>query len=140
VTGEMISSAMAKATSWRMTMKSKSADMTMDIVCPGKMHTQSKSGGMMMEMIRIDNAMYTKSGSKWMKVPTAANQAPVCGGGLGAGATAHAATFDPNVKMAKGGTQTINGESCTVWEGSTTDAKGAKNTFSVCVGDDHLPR
>jgi hypothetical protein len=136
VTGGMISSAMEKATSWHMTMKSGKADMSMDISCPDKMRMQTKTGAMTVETVRVGNAMYTKMGSKWMKVPSSVQQQPVCG----AGASSRVATMDPTLKMTKKGTESINGESCTVWEGTSKDDKGATHTFNMCVGSDNLPR
>jgi hypothetical protein len=142
VTGASLSSAMAKATSWHLTMKSGSTEMSMDVSCPDKIRTVMKTGAMTAESVRVGDAMYVKAGAKWMKVPASAQQPAVCGGqsGFGGGATPRAATFDPNVKMTKKGADSVNGESCTVWEETSTDAKGVQHTFSICVGGDNLPR
>ena len=142
VTGAEISNAMQKATSYHMNMKSSAMEMDMDVVCPDKMHTQSKTRGMMVEMVRVGDNMYTKSGGKWMKMPTGGKQAAVCGNTAttSGGANSRVPTFDPNVKMTKGGTETVNGETCTDWNGTVTDAKGATHTWTLCVGSDNLPR
>jgi len=143
VTAQGISSAMQKATSWHMTMKSADMEMSTDIVCPDKMHSQSTTKGVTMEMIRVGNDMYTKTGSKWMKVPTAANQAAVCGApgnGFSGGASSRVPTFDPKVTMTKGGTEMVEGESCTDWNETTSDGKGGTMTWTLCVGSDNLPR
>ena len=143
VNGQMISSAMGKATSWHMTMKSGTTDMSMDVVCPDKTRMQTKTGNMTVESVRIGSDMYTKMGAKWMKVPMAANAASVCRGASASasgGAASRVSTFDPNLKITKVGTDTVNGESCTVWEQTWTDAKGAQHKFSICVGSDNLPR
>jgi len=143
MTGAMVSSAMSKATSWHMTMKSGATEMSMDISCPDKMHMQTKSGAQMIETVRVGNDMYTKIGPRWMKVPSSAQQAPVCGGGMSGmnpGAGGRAPTVDPNVTMTKRGSETVNGESCTAYEATSKDDKGATHTFSICVGSDSLPR
>jgi hypothetical protein len=136
--GKAISDAMQKATSWHMNMKSAQADVDMDVVCPDKMHTVSKTGNMSAEMVRIGDQMYTKAGAKWMKMPGGMKQAPVCGGASATnsgGATAKAPTLDPTVKFTKGGTETVNGETCTDY---TWTAGGKSST--MCVGSDNLPR
>jgi len=143
VTGASISSAMAKATSWHMNMKSGPTDVSMDISCPDKMRTVTKSGAMTAESVRIGGAMYMKAGAKWMKVPTSAQQPPVCGGGMSGmspGAGGRVATVDQNVAMTKKGSESVNGESCTVYESTSKDDKGATHTWSICVGSDNLPR
>lgn len=142
VTAVAISSAMQKATSWHMNMKSTGMEMDMDVVCPDKMHTQSKTKGMNTEMIRIGNEMYTKAGAKWMKVPSAAKQAAVCGNTAetSGGANSRVPTLDPKVKLTKGGTEVINGESCTDWNATVPDGKGGTRTSTLCVGSDNLPR
>jgi len=143
VTGTMISSAMEKATSWHTTMKSGTTDMSMDISCPDKMRMQTKSGAQVIETVRVGNDMYTKIGPRWMRVPSSAQQAPVCGGGasgMNPGASGRVATFDPNVTMTKKGSETVNGESCTLYETTSKDDKGVAHTFSICVGSDNLPR
>jgi hypothetical protein len=141
VTGQNISSAMQKATSWRMSTKTADLEMTMDVVCPDKMHSESKTHGMTMEMIRIGDDMYSKMGAKWTRMP-AIKQPPVCGNTAttSGGANSRVPTFDPNIKMTKGATETVNGESCTDWNGSMTDSKGGTRTWTVCIGNDGLPR
>jgi hypothetical protein len=138
LTGAMMSAAMQKATSWHMTMKSKASDMSMDISCPDKMRMQTKAGGQMIETVRVGNDMFTKMGGKWMKVPSTMKQQPVCGST--ADANSRVGTLDPTATYAKKGTDTVNGESCNVWEISSKDDKGAVHTSTVCVGSDNLPR
>lgn len=138
VNGAMISAAMAKATSWHMTMKSATSDMSMDISCPDKMRMQTKAGAQMIETVRVGNDMYTKMGARWMKMPGAAQQQPVCGGA--GGANSRAGSVDPTATMTKKGPDTVNGESCTVWEMSSKDDKGVPHTSTICVGSDNLPR
>jgi hypothetical protein len=155
LTAQAMSAAMQKATSWRMTMKSGAMEMSMDVQCPDKSHTATKTGAMAMEMVRIGPDMYTKTGAKWMKMPTSGAAPPVCGaamGGVGAGGGGGASgggggnggsgkmpSLDVNVKLTKGGTETVNGETCTDWTATVTDAKG-QHTTTMCVGDDKLPR
>jgi hypothetical protein len=135
VNGAAIAAAMQKATSWKMTMKSGTGETTMEIVCPDKMRTQSKTGAMTVEMVRVGQNMYSKMGSKWMKVPATGQPATVCGA-----TGSQMPAMDANTKMTKGGTQMVNGESCTEWTTTTTDAKGASVSSTMCIGNDNLPR
>lgn len=133
--GAAIASAMQKATSWKMTMKSGNGETTMEVVCPDKMRTQTKTGAMTMEMVRVGQDMYSKAGKRWMKVPATGQPATVCAAG-----GSQMPAVDANTKMTKGGTQTVNGESCTEWTTTTTDAKGAQASSTMCIGSDNLPR
>ena len=135
--GKAISDAMQKATAWHMNMKSAQAEVDMDVVCPDKSRTTSKTGAMTAEMVRIGDNMYTKAGAKWMKMPGGMKQPPVCGATAttSGGANSNAPTLDPTVKLTKGGTQTINGETCTEY---TWTAAGKSS--SMCIGSDNLPR
>ena len=135
--GKAIGDAMQKATAWHMNMKSATAEMDMDVVCPDKSHMTSKAGGREVEMIRLGDDSYTRMGSKWMKMP-GMKQPPVCGGATAppeSAAAAKAPALDPNIKLTKGGTETVNGETCNDYNW-TANGK----TSTVCIGNDHLPR
>jgi len=134
-TAAAMGAAMQKATSWKMTMKSGATETAMEIVCPDKMRMTTKTGAMTVDMIRIGNDMYSKAGPKWMKMP-ATGQPPVCG----AGGSTQMPKMDANVAMTKGGTQTVNGETCTEWTTTVTGAKGQQVSSTMCVGNDNLPR
>ncbi|MDP9268630.1 MAG: DUF4412 domain-containing protein [Acidobacteriota bacterium] len=138
VNGASISSAMQKATSWHVTMKGPNVDMTMDVVCPDKMRTVSKTGSRSAETVRVGPAMYMKAGGKWMKVPATGQPASVCGNTAAPGSKMP--TVDPNVTMTKGGTETVNGESCTDWTTTASDGKGGQTSSTMCIGSDNLPR
>jgi hypothetical protein len=135
--GAAIASAMQKATSWKMTMKSGTGETVMEVVCPDKMRTTTKTGAMTAEMIRVGNDMYSKAGSRWMKIPATGQPASVCGGAAGA---SQMPKLDANVKMTKGGTQTVNGETCTEWTTTVKGADGKETSSTMCVGSDNLPR
>ena len=122
--------AMAKATSWHMTTKGPGVESDVDIVCPDKMKTVSKVGGMTVESMMIGKDMYTKAGKSWMKM---ANPSPTAF--CGAGSAQAKATPAASVKTTKGATITVNGESCTEW----TMGEGATAT-TMCIGSDNLPR
>ncbi len=122
--------AMAKATSWHMATKGPGVDSEMDIVCPDKMKTVTKTGGMTMESMMIGKDMYTKMGKNWMKMANPSATA-FCGAGSSMDKAAPAAS----AKTTKGATITVNGESCTEW----TMGEGASAT-TICVGNDNLPR
>ncbi len=123
--------AMAKATSWHVTSKSAEIEAEVDIVCPDKVRTVSKTGNMTVESIMIGNDTYTKVGKSWVKA-TAPVDSPVCG----AGSSYAASTPSPFAKVTKGGTATVNGESCQEW---TITLEGSPPT-TMCVGSDNLPR
>ena len=135
--GAAIASAMQKATSWKMTTKAGGSETMMEIVCPDKMRTTTKTGAMTVEMIRIGNDMYSKAGPKWMKMPATGQPASVCGGAAGA---TQMPKMDANVKMTKGGTQTVNDETCTEWTTTVKGADGKETSSTMCVGSDNLPR
>ena len=137
VNGAAISSAMQKATSWHMTMKGPAVDMSMDVVCPDKVRTVTKTGKMTAETVRVGPAMYMKAGAKWMKMPATGQPATVCGN---TAADSKSPTVDPNAKMTKGGTQTVNGETCTDWTTTVSDGKGGQTSSTMCIGSDNLPR
>lgn len=136
--GAAIAAAMQKATSYKMTMKTGKVEMVMEVACPDKMRTTTNSGGMMVEMVRVGKETYTKAGKKWMKMPAAGQPESVCG--AAAGGSAQMPKLDANVKMTKGGTQMVNGESCTDWTTTVTDAQGKQASSTMCVGNDNLPR
>lgn len=142
VNGAMINSAMQQATSWHMTMKGPNVEMEMDVVCPDKMRTVSKTGNMTAETVRVGQAMYMKTGAKWMKMPATGQPASVCGGAEASSAESGSKMppVDPNVKMTKGGTETVNGESCTDWTTTVSDGKGGQTSSTMCIGSDNLPR
>lgn len=143
VTGAAISSAMQKASSWHMTMKGPNVEMSMDVVCPDKMRTLSKTAKMTAESVRVGADMYVKAGSRWMKTPATGQPASVCGNagnGYAGGAGSKVPTFDPTVKMTKGGSETVNGESCTDWTTTVSDNKGSQRSYVMCLGSDNLPR
>jgi hypothetical protein len=123
--------AMSKATSWHVSTKSAAVEAEVDIVCPDKVRTVSKAGGMTVETIMIGKDVYTKVGKSWMKT-TAPAGSPICGAGSSYGASAPSAF----AKMTKGGTATVNGESCQEW---IVALEGAPST-TMCVGSDGLPR
>ena len=125
-----LGAAMAKASSWHMITKGPGMESETDIVCPDKMKTVSKTGGMTVESMMIGKDMYTKAGKNWMKM---ANPSPTAF--CGAGSAQAKATTGANVKTTKGATITVNGESCTEW----TMGEGATAT-TMCIGSDSLPR
>jgi hypothetical protein len=128
---------MQKATSWHMTMKGPGVDMSMDVVCPDKMRTVTKAGAGTAETVRVGDAMYMKAGPKWMKVPATGQPASVCGNTAAPGSKMP--TVDPNVTMTKGGTETVNGETCTDWTTTVSDGKGGQTSSIMCIGSDNLP-
>lgn len=141
--GTTISSALARATSWHMRMRSRAGEMTIDVMCPDRIHTVNRTGNTTVEMIRIGQATYTRAGGKWTKLPAGGTQAPVCGGApsaFGPGASSRVPTFGPDAEVRRGGTETVEGEACTVWDASSTDEKGVVRPFSICLGPDNLPR
>ena len=138
VTGAAISSAMQKATSYHVTMKGPGMEMEMDVVCPDKVRTVSKTGNMTSEMVRVGPAMYMKSRGKWMKIPATGQPASMCGGSSAPGSKMPA--IDANATMTKGSTETVNGETCTDWTTTVSDGKGGQAQSTMCIGSDNLPR
>jgi hypothetical protein len=131
--GAAMAAAMAKATSYKMTTKTAQAEMSMEVVCPDKVRMTTKTGAMSTEMLRIGGDMYMKAGSKWMKAPAQGPNPANCG--QTAATNDKMPKTDASAKITKGGTQTINGETCTEW----TTTVGA-NSSTICVGSDNLPR
>ncbi|MGH9601940.1 MAG: hypothetical protein ACRD24_06075 [Terriglobales bacterium] len=122
--------AMAKATSWHITHKMPEGETELDIVCPDKMKSVSKVGKMTVEAIRIGNDTFTKVGKSWVKT-TAPADSPLCG----AGSSYAASTPSAFAKVTKGGTATVNGESCQEWT-----IESSLGSSTMCVGSDNLPR
>jgi hypothetical protein len=116
-----------------MTTKTAQAEVSMDVVCPDKVRMTTKAGAMTSEMVRIGGDMYMKAGPKWMK--TAAQGPNPANCGQTAATSDKMPKTDASAKITKGGTETINGETCTDW---TTTAGAASST--ICVGSDNLPR
>lgn len=131
--GAAMAAAMAKATSYKMTTKTAQAEMTMEVVCPDKSRMTTKTGAMTSQMVRIGGDMYVKAGSKWMKTPAQGPNPAQCG--QTAASNDKMPKTDASAKITKGGTQTINGETCTEW----TTTVGT-NSSTICVGSDNLPR
>ncbi len=52
--------AMSEAKSYRMTTVASGSEVSMEIECPNKVHTTSKTAGNTSEMVAIDTAMYMK--------------------------------------------------------------------------------
>ena len=127
-----MAAAMAKATSWHVTSKSAVMEAELDIVCPDKMKSASKVGKMTVEAIRIGNDTFTKVGKSWVKA-TAPAESPLCG----AGSSYAASTPSAFAKVTKGGSATVNGESCQEWTIAIPDSS---STTTMCVGSDNLPR
>jgi hypothetical protein len=124
--------AMAKATSFEIATKTSGVESTISIICPDKMRTVTKTGAMDAETIQIGTEMWMKAGGTWMKSPAAVPNTTVCGAG-----SANAPKVDLTTSNAwtKGGTETVNGESCTVY---TMTAPG--HTATLCIGSDNLLR
>jgi len=126
---QAVGRALSKATSWRTTSTTDrpgEVEVT-DIVCPDKMK-QVTPGGLGRTTIRIGEDEYVKAGEKWIKI-SASGRRRVC---------PHPWS-DPlltSSKITKGGTATVEGESCQEWiiEGVSL------STVTMCVGSDNLPR
>ncbi len=125
--------AMNKATGWHVSSKSAGVEAEVDIVCPDKVRTVSKTGNMTVETIMIGNNIHTKVGKTWVKT-TAPADSPLCG----AGSSYAAPTASSFAKVTKGGTATVNGESCQEWTIATEGSSLPPTT--MCIGSDSLPR
>ena len=124
--------AMAKATSFELTTKTNGVESTISVICPDKMHTVTKTGAITAETIQIGPEVWVKAGPMWMKSPTGVPSTILCGAG---GVNVPKVDFSATNAWTKGGSDTVNGESCTVY---TVAAAG--QTVSICLGSDNLPR
>ncbi|MGH8458531.1 MAG: hypothetical protein ACRESV_04200 [Nevskiales bacterium] len=136
--------ALAKTTSWRMTIKGKTGEAETDFVCPDKVRTVRRTGGTTVEVVHIGDDVYTKAGATWMKTSAKGQQA-ICRAG-----NRFFAPSEPSgkEKITKGGTATVNGEICQEWIIGPDPSSKVKVTVNnvvnpsttVCVGSDNLPR
>jgi len=124
--------AMSEAKSYRMTTVASGSEVSMEIECPNKVHTTSKTAGNTSEMVAIDTAMYMKAGGKWMKSPVAGTAPTVCATPTTTGTTNTSGGASPEVT--KGANTTINGVACQEW---TIGAAAASTTY--CIGSDNYP-
>ncbi len=127
-----LSEAMAKATSFEITTKTSGVESTISVICPDKVHSVTKTGAVTAETVQIGADMWIKAGGMWMRSPVAATGMNVCGAG-----SVHAPKVDLSSTAAwtKGGTETVDGESCTDYTFA-----GAGQTVSICIGNDNLVR
>ncbi len=125
--------AMNKATSWRATtVMGGKVNNVLDNVCPNKSRMVSGDGSS--ETIRIGPDTYSKVGKHpWVKTATKSM-------GLECGPERiKEPPASMKVNITKGGTATVNGESCQEWT-TSIEGKPPEFTTTACVGSDNLPR
>lgn len=123
--------AMSDAKSFRMTTVASGSEVTMEIECPNKVHTTTKTGSTTMEVVVIDTTTYMKMGDKWMKSPAPGAAPTVCTTPQSFGG---ATTGGASPEITKGESTTVNGVACQQW---TIGVAAASST--ICIGTDNYP-
>src|SRR6266568_3811328 len=166
----LMTTARAKATSWRsrMVMNQQGQDMEIDseVMCPDKQHTKMvKGGAVAMENYTIGNTMYMNIGGRVMKMNNPMSGPFECGGAVTGASSSKPSSktsaggslpsmkdiasgleemqkMKDRVTITKGGVSMVEGSPCQEWNIVYNDPeKKVSNASNYCVGvSDHLPR
>jgi len=149
-----MNAALQNARSWRvrtiLNEPTRSSETTTEVYCPDRVHTAMKmtldEGGRHIEdeseTIFITGSLYTKKGWRWVLSQEDRYVTASCSWGpRGSDEALGKMDFILRIgKIRKGDKRVVGGDRCRDWIASIPAPAGWRDSFGVCIGDDHLPR